>query len=85
MSDEPTKDIEEKYNTKPTMETVLERITQLGEQLNTRFDMLESHGNALDIRLDRIESEVKLTHSEVYALRADFKELKKDLKVHEPR
>jgi predicted nuclease with TOPRIM domain len=82
MSDEPTKDIAEKYDTKPTIETVLERINALGEQLNARVDRLEEQ---LDIRLDRIESEVKLTHSEVYALRADFKELKSDLKVHESR
>ena len=82
MSDEPTKDIAEKYDTKPTIETVLERINALGEQLNTRVDSLEER---LGIRLDRLESEVKLTHSEVYALRADFKELKNDLKVHEPR
>lgn len=93
MSDEPTKDIAEKYDTKPTIETVLERINALGAQLNARVDSLEEKLNArvdrleeqLDIRLDRIESEVKLTHSEVYALRADFKELKSDLKVHEAR
>lgn len=115
MSDEPTKDIAEKYDTKPTIETVLERINALGAQLNARVDSLEEQLNArvdnlseqlnarvdglaeqlnarvdrleeqLDIRLDRIESEVKLTHSEVYALRADFKELKSDLKVHEAR
>lgn len=104
MSDEPTKDIAEKYDTKPTIETVLERINEFGAQLNSRVDRLEEQLNSrvdrleeqvnsrvdrleqqLDIRLDRIESEVKLTHSEVYALRADFKELKNDLKVHEPR
>lgn len=82
MSDEPTKDIAEKYDTNPTIETVLERINALGTQLNARVDSLEEQ---LDIRLDRIESEVKLTHSEVYALRADLKELKSELKVHEPR
>jgi predicted nuclease with TOPRIM domain len=81
MSDEPTKDIAEKYDTKPTIETVLERINELGAQLNARVDSLEER---ISIWFDRVESEVKLTHSEVYALRADFKELKNSLKVHEP-
>lgn len=85
MSDEPTKDIAEKYDTKPTIETVLEMIVSLRDEMRAGFARIESRVDALDIRLDRIESEVKLTHSEVYALRADFKELKNDLKVNEPR
>ena len=68
MSDDPTKNIEEKYQTKPTIETILERINALDERLG--------------VRLDRIESEVKLTHSELYALRADFTELKGAIKEH---
>jgi hypothetical protein len=38
----------------------------------------------IGIRLDRIESEVKQTHSELYSLRADFTELKSALKEHFP-
>ncbi len=38
----------------------------------------------LNVRLDRIESEVKLTHSGFYALRADFNELRAQLKEHPP-
>jgi hypothetical protein len=68
MSDDLTKNIEEKYQTKPTIETILERINALDERLG--------------VRLDRIESEVKLTHSELYALRADFTELKGAIKEH---
>jgi len=68
MSDDPTTNIEEKYQTKPTIETILERINALDERLG--------------VRLDRIESEVKLTHSELYALRADFTELKGAIKEH---
>ncbi len=38
----------------------------------------------LQVRFDRIESEVKMTHSELYALRADFVELRAQLKEHPP-
>lgn len=66
--------------TKPTIETLLEHVNlalaetrAFREAVEIRLDRIE---NAMEIRLDRIESEVKQTHSELYALRADFKELK---------
>jgi predicted nuclease with TOPRIM domain len=85
MSDEPTKDIAEKHDTKPTIETVLEMMVSLRDEMRAGFARIESRVDQLDIRLDRIESEVKKTHSEFYDLRADFKEMKSELKVHEPR
>ena len=81
MSEDPTKDIEQKYDTKPTIETVLERINALDQTLNARMDKLQDQVN---IRLDRIESEVKKTHSEFYDLRADFRELRSALIEHIP-
>jgi hypothetical protein len=60
----------DEYATKPTMETLLERMNKLEERLF--------------IRLDRIEAEVKQTHSEVYALRADFTELRATIREHLP-
>lgn len=44
--------------TRPTIETILKRI----EAMETR----------LNIRLDRIEAEVKATHSEMFTLRVGF-------------
>jgi predicted nuclease with TOPRIM domain len=81
VSEDPTKDIEQKYDTKPTIETVLERINALDQTLNARMDKLQDQVN---IRLDRIESEVKKTHSEFYDLRADFRELRSALIEHIP-
>jgi tetrahydromethanopterin S-methyltransferase subunit G len=66
MSEDKTKDIAEKYKTAPTIETILERLDSFRTEVN--------------IRLDRIESEVKQTHSEFYELRADFRELRAVLK-----
>ena len=52
----------DEYATKPTLETLLDRLVAMEERLN--------------IRLDRIEAEVKLTRSEFLTLRADFREFK---------
>jgi predicted nuclease with TOPRIM domain len=77
MSEDRTKDIEEKYKTAPTIETILERLDSFRVEINKRFDQMESR---FEIRLDRIESEVKKTHSEFYDLRADFREMRDVLK-----
>jgi hypothetical protein len=66
--------------TKPTIETLLERVNlvldenrALREAIEIRLDGFRE---VIEIRLDRIESEVKITHSELFSLRADFKELR---------
>ncbi len=60
--------------TAPTLDTLIERLNQMEEHMSTR--------------LDRIESEVKLSHklshSQIYALRADFQQLRSVLKEHIP-
>ncbi len=59
--------------TKPTIETILERIALMEARLTDRLERM-------DVRLDRIESEVKQTHSELFTLRADFKEFSRSHK-----
>jgi hypothetical protein len=71
VGEDTTQDITKKYDTKPTIETVLERINDLAVAIRRMEERI-------GIRLDRIESEVKLTHSELYALRADFTELRSE-------
>jgi hypothetical protein len=75
MSEDPTKDIGEKYDTDPTLDTVVRMLGELRDVLEKRFSDLE---RGLSIRLDRIESEVKQTHSELFSLRADFTELRSE-------
>ena len=75
MSEDPTKDIGQKYDTRPTLETLLEEVRAGFKAVDKHFHELESR---LSVRLDRIESEVKQTHSELYALRADFTELRSE-------
>lgn len=95
MSDEPTKNIEEKYDTKPTIETVLERINALGEELRSemragfaqvekRFDEADARFDGLEKRLKKVEHKISLLNEDVLELRSDMRELKNSLQVHEP-
>ena len=70
MSEEPTKEMSQKYDTKPTIETVLERINEMRVEMEVRFD--------------RIESIASGTRSEFLTLRADFRELRHALGEHIP-
>lgn len=66
--------------TKPTIETVLERLEDFRSAVTPRFDAIEHQLENMDMRLDRIESFAHQTGSEVLALRADFKEFKSQFK-----
>ena len=77
MSEDPTEDIERRYDTKPTLETVLKELAGVEERLTKRFD-------ALEIRFDRTDSLVHQTRSELLALRADFNEFRAEVREHFP-
>ncbi|HEX5707714.1 MAG TPA: hypothetical protein VFX96_10495 [Pyrinomonadaceae bacterium] len=85
--------------TRPTLETILERINSLEERLNGRMDSLEerldnrihsleermnARFDELDIKIDRVGSVAYTTHGEMLELRADFRELNKRLQEHFP-
>ena len=78
--------------TKPTIETVLERMGAMEERLNQRTDAMEGRLNQrtdkleqrLDSRLDRIESVASGTRSEMLELRADFRDWRVQLREHIP-
>jgi len=78
MSDDATKNIEEKYDTKPTIETVLERIEELRGEMRDGFAQVDG-------RLKKVEHKISLLNEDVLELRSDMRELKNALKVHEPR
>ena len=67
--------------TKPTIETILERLAamegRLVERMDARFDALEE-------RVERLESSVDRFAAAAYEARADIRELKKQLKEHLP-
>ena len=70
-------------DTKPTLETVLERIDGMRSDLNglrqemsKRIDDQDRNFADFDVRIDRVESVVNATRSEMLTLRADFREFK---------
>ena len=66
--------------TKPTIETILERLQDFRASVEHRLDVIEQQLENMDIRFDRLEGLADKTHSEVMYLRADFKELKSRFK-----
>jgi len=78
MSEDKTQDMSQRYDTKPTFETILEEMRLFRAAVEKRFD-------SFDIRLDRIESAVHETKSNFHALRADFTELRNALREHFPQ
>lgn len=72
----------------PTLETVLERINALGDEmragfaaLNKRMVIIEDRIEQMDTRLDRIESMTNQTRAEMLTLRADFREFRAQFKA----
>jgi archaellum component FlaC len=89
MSDEPTKDLEEKYETKPTIETVIRMLAEFRDEMRAgfkrmdeRFGGLERKLEDFDVRLDRVASDASKTRSEFLELRADFREFRRELREH---
>jgi chaperonin cofactor prefoldin len=66
MSEDPTQNLEQRYGTNPTLDTVVQMLGELREHMNTRFDGLES-------RIDRVESEMLM-------LRADFRDFRTEVR-----
>lgn len=85
-TDDPTKNLPPAgADTTPTLEGIVARIDRLGALVLQRFDDIDKQLDKMGVRLDRMESEIKQTHSELYALRADFVELRNVLKEQMPQ
>ncbi len=74
----------EDLTTRPTIETVLERVNALSEKFDAFGGKIETRLNSfreeVGIRLDRIESMTNQTRAEMLTLRADFQEFRAQLK-----
>ena len=84
MSEDPTKDIKQKYDTKPTIETILTEMRDGFARLVKGLEDFAHWRNDFDVRLERVEAVVNQTRSEMLTLRADFKELKSILSEQRP-
>ncbi len=82
-NDDPTKKLpaEDKVpDTKPTLETVLERINQVDEKGEKRADQMELRLNRMDSRMDRMESILLEIRADVRDMRDLVKELSLQVK-----
>ncbi len=73
MSEDKTHDISQRYDTKPTLEVILEEVRA------TRAEQRDFR-EYVEVRLDRIESMTNQTRAEMLTLRADFKEFRAHFK-----
>lgn len=68
--------------TKPTLDTLLERINDIGDRMDKGFAAIDKSFASINVRLDRIESFAHTTRAEMLSMRADFTELRDSLKEH---
>ncbi len=73
MSEDKTRDMSQRYDTKPTLEVILEEVRA------TRAEQRDFR-EYVEVRLDRIESMTNQTRAEMLTLRADFKEFRAHFK-----
>lgn len=66
----------EDATTRPTIETVLERIDALGESMRDGFAAVGVRLDKLEARLDRVDARLDRTQAEVLELRVDFREMR---------
>lgn len=72
MGEDPTKEIGQKYETNPTVETVVQMLGELRLHMDARFDAVEA-------RLDKIESELSSLKRKINILNEDVLEVRADL------
>ncbi len=63
--------------TKPTLETILERINDLRSDMSQRFTAVEQKLEQIDVRLDRMEGVTYTTRADFTEMRADFREMRR--------
>ena len=67
--------------TKPTLETVLERIAALRTDMGARFDAIDNRLVRIEIRLDKIESIALEARATANETQLDLKRLREQLNV----
>ena len=67
-------------DTKPTIETVLERINALAETFQKEISIVHTRLEEFDVRFDRLEGVILKTRMEFVEMRADLTEWRKQLR-----
>lgn len=61
-------------DTKPTIETVLERINELGARLETRLDGLEARAGGVETRIGGLETRLDDLNTAINDMRAEMRQ-----------
>lgn len=70
--------------TKPTLETLLQMMRDIREEMRAGFAAVNKRLEDFDGRFDRIETQLDRTTSAAFETRADVRDLKKELREHFP-
>ena len=65
---------ESELNTKPTLDTILERLNAQGEAVRNGFVSIGQRLERIEIRLDRVESMVLEVRADFREFRTEFRE-----------
>jgi chromosome segregation ATPase len=68
------------YDTKPTWETVLERMEAGFAEINRRLTAIESRLDAIEARLDKIEKRMSRQDDKIAAFIQDVIDLQREMK-----
>jgi hypothetical protein len=72
MSEDPTKDLGQKYDTQPTIETVVQMLREMREEMRAGFEAVNARFDRVDARLDKTERMIKILNDDVLLIRADL-------------
>ena len=70
--------------TKPTLDTILERINAQGDVMRAGFQTIDQRLEKIEIRLDTVELRLDRVHSMVLEVRADVREFRSTFKQPSP-
>lgn len=72
MSEDPTKDLGQKYDTQPTIETVVQMLREMRGETRAGFEAMNARFDRVDARLDKIERKIGILNDDVLSIRADL-------------
>lgn len=74
----------EELTTQPTLETLLEMMRGMRDEMRAGFEAVNKRIDAVEERLERIETRMDRVESIALETRADLRDLKKQLREHLP-
>ncbi len=75
MSNDPTRDIDEKYTTQPTIQTVLERLDDFRGFVEINFAAIASRMSSFENRMDSLESRMSSLEVETKRISEEVRSL----------